>query len=64
MKGVRFVVDEKGKRTAVQIDLAEHAELWEDFYYCALARAREREPRETLQAVKARLQRKDRRAAD
>ena len=48
MKGVQFLTDEEGKRTAVLIDLKKHAELWEDFYERALARSREREPRETL----------------
>ena len=32
MKGAQFVVDEKGEKQAVLIDLAEWGELWEDFY--------------------------------
>jgi hypothetical protein len=55
MKGIEFVVDETGDRKAVLIDLAEHGELWEDFYDTLLAKAREREPRETLAEVKKRL---------
>lgn len=55
MKGVQFVVNEKGDRTAVVIDLREHAELWEDFYDRALARRRSKEPRETLGSLKRRL---------
>lgn len=57
MKGVQFVVDEKGQKTGVVIDLREYKELWEDFYDAALARGRHREPRETLAAVKRRLRR-------
>jgi hypothetical protein len=55
MKGVQFLIDEEGKKTAVLIDLKKHAELWEDFYNSALAQSREREPRETLESVKERL---------
>jgi hypothetical protein len=40
MKGIQFVVDEKGEKTAVLIDLQEHGELWEDFYDCLIAQAR------------------------
>ncbi len=57
MKGVQFVVDEKGQKTGVVIDLREYRELWEDFYDTALARARRREPRESLASVKGRLRR-------
>ena len=55
MKGVQFVVDERGKKTGVVIDLREYRELWEDFYDAVLARARRKEPRESLAAVKRRL---------
>lgn len=56
MKGVQFLVDENGDKTAVLIDLKKHSELWEDFYDRALARDRENEPRESLESVKKRLQ--------
>jgi len=55
MKGIEFVVDEAGDRRAVLIDLAEHGELWEDFYDTLLAKEREHEPRETLAEVKKQL---------
>src|SRR5262245_48971292 len=55
--GVRFLVDEDGRKTAVVIDLRENLELWEDFYDRALARQREGDPRESLDQVKARLRR-------
>ena len=57
MKGVRFLIDEKGEKTGVLIDLKENAELWEDFYDRVLARRRAREPRESLDVVKKRLRR-------
>jgi hypothetical protein len=61
VKGIQFVVDEHGEKTAVVIDLRKNAELWEDFYDRALADKREGEPRESLESVKERLQRGKRR---
>ena len=61
MNGVRFLVDERGKKTAVVIDLKKNAKLWEDFYDRALVRSRLREPRESLESVKERLKRGTRR---
>ena len=55
MKGVQFVVDEHGTKTAVVINLKRYSELWEDFYDSALAQARKKEPRESLASVKKRL---------
>ncbi len=57
MKGVQFVVDESGQKTAVVIDLRKHSEVWEDFYDSATAGARMHEPRESLEAVEKRLRR-------
>ena len=58
MKGVQFLVDQSGAKTAVLIDLRRNAELWEDVYDIALARERAAEPRESLAVVKRRLRRK------
>ncbi len=55
MKGVQFVVDDKGDKTAVVINLKQHSELWEDFYDSAVAQARENDPRESIASVKKRL---------
>lgn len=55
MKGVQFLVDDNGQKTAVVINLKRHSELWEDFYDSAVARTREQEPRESLESVKKRL---------
>jgi hypothetical protein len=32
MTGIQFVTDDKGRRTAVLIDLKKQRELWEDFW--------------------------------
>ncbi len=57
MRGVKFLVDKSGKKTAVVLDLRRNAALWEDVYDSALARSRAREPRESLASVRRRLQR-------
>ena len=56
MRGIQFLVDEEGQRTAVLIDLKKNAQLWEDFYDVALAKSRVKEPRESLESVANRLQ--------
>jgi hypothetical protein len=58
VKGVQFVVNDRGKKTAVMIDLKRHSELWEDFYDAAVARERQSEPRETLESVTKGLRRR------
>lgn len=58
MRGVQFLVDGEGERTAVLIDLKKNARLWEDFYDVALAKSRAAEPRESLESVKLRLRRR------
>ena len=55
MKGVQFVVDGSGRKTAVQIDLKKQGRLWEDFYDRALAKRRAAEPRESLENVRKRV---------
>ena len=55
MRGVRFLVDDEGQKTAVVIDLKKNAQLWEDFYDVALAKSRAKEPRESLERVRRRL---------
>ena len=58
MEGVSFVTDSRGKRIAVQLDLDKYGELWEDIYDSITAWERAREPRSSLEAVKARLRRR------
>jgi hypothetical protein len=58
MKGVQFVINERGEKTAVVIDLKKHSDVWEDFYDASVARQRVHEPRESLEAVKRQLRRR------
>ena len=57
MREIQFIVNEKGEKTAVVIDLKKCADLWEDFYDSVVAQRRASEPRESLDAVKKRLMR-------
>ena len=57
MQGVQYVMNDKGKKVAVMIDLEKYGELWEDFYDVMTARLRANEPRESLASVKKRLRR-------
>jgi hypothetical protein len=55
IKGVRFVTDARGNKVAVQLDLEEWGELWEDIYDGMLAKERSDEPVEFWDSVKDRL---------
>lgn len=44
MKGIQFVIGEKGEKTAVLIDLSEWGEIWEDIYDVLVSQARKDEP--------------------
>lgn len=53
MKGIQYLVDDEGKKTAVLIDLEEYGELWEDFKDILVSQSRGNEAEiswETLQA--------------
>jgi len=49
------VTDERGRKKAVMIDLKKHGRLWEDVYDAWVCESRKKEPRESLESVKARL---------
>jgi hypothetical protein len=55
MEGIQFVTDDKGRKTAVLIDLKKYGELWEDFYDSLIAKQRMNEPRESLEVVREKL---------
>lgn len=55
MKGIQYMTDDKGDKTAVVIDLKRHGDVWEDFYDSMLAFDRKDEPRESLDAVRKKL---------
>ena len=58
VSGVEFVVDNRGRKTAVLINLKQHGALWEDMFDALLVEKRRSEPRESLSAVKRQLARR------
>ena len=57
MNDIQYIVDEKGAKRAVILNLDKCADLWEDFYDSLVARRRANEPRESLDTVKKHLSR-------
>src|SRR5271170_5596725 len=43
MTGIQFLTDEKGRKTAVVIDLKRHRALWEDFWDGLVSESRRKE---------------------
>ena len=44
MKGMQFLINEVGEKTAAQIDLDQWGDLWEDFYDGMISHSRADEP--------------------
>jgi len=57
MNDIQYIVDDKGTKRAVIIDLDKFRDLWEDFYDSLIARSRADEHRESLNTVKKHLSR-------
>ncbi|PYS77265.1 MAG: hypothetical protein DMF70_16960 [Acidobacteria bacterium] len=55
VRGVQFVTDIEGHKTAVLLDLKEWGELWEDIYDNAIANERDGEPANSLGDFEAEL---------
>ncbi|MFZ5806488.1 MAG: hypothetical protein ACOY3I_04725 [Verrucomicrobiota bacterium] len=51
MSGIDFVIDTRGSKKAVVIDLKKYGKIWEDFYDVLVAQSRKHEPRESLHLV-------------
>lgn len=55
MTGIQYVTDEAGRKIAVQIDLREHADLWEEFEDVLISESRRGEESVSLDKVKAKF---------
>lgn len=53
MTGIQYISDEEGRRVAVQIDLRQHAALWEEFEDMVVSESRRNEESIPLDRVKA-----------
>ena len=56
MRGVQFVMDDAGHKTAVLIDLKEWGDLWEDIYDVLVSEARKGEPTVSWEELKAEME--------
>lgn len=56
MPGNEFLVDARGRRKSVVIDLGRHGALWEDVFDAYVAQQRRSEPRDSLAKVKKLVQ--------
>ena len=52
MPGIEFLVDARGRRKSVVIDLGRHGALWEDVFDAYVVQQRRSEPRDSLAKVK------------
>jgi hypothetical protein len=52
MRGVQFVTDDRGKKTAVLLDLTEWGEVWEDFFDVLVSESRKDEPTVSWEELK------------
>ena len=53
MKGIQYVMDDSGKRTAVLISLEEWGEIWEDICDILVSESRRGEPAISWEELKA-----------
>lgn len=61
MPGIDFLVDRKGRKKAVLIDLKKHKGLWEDLFDAYLAHQRRDEPRDSLAKLRRQVESKAKR---
>ena len=59
MTGIHYETDEEGRKVAVQIDLREHAKLWEEIEDVLISESRRNETSIPIEQVRARLIRSD-----
>jgi hypothetical protein len=55
MTGIQYITDDKGRKTAVVIDLKKYGGLWEDFWDGLVSQSRREEKGIPFEKVKAGL---------
>lgn len=55
MKGIQYLIDDTGKKTAVVIDLEEWGELWEDIFDILVSESRRDEPTVSWEELKTEM---------
>jgi hypothetical protein len=62
MKGIQYIIDDKGQKCAAVVDFDVYGHLWEDIHDILVVESRKREPRVKWENAKKRLrERKDKR---
>lgn len=56
MKGIQYLVDDQGKKTAVLIDLEEYGKLWEDFQDILVSKSRADETEISWEVLQAEME--------
>lgn len=64
MEGVKYIIDEKGQKKAVVVDLETFGDLWEDIHDLLVLESRKDEPCSKWKDVKKRLNIKTREKAN
>ena len=59
MRGIDYLVDERGRRKAAVIDLRAWGKLWEDFQDVLVSESRKNEPTVPWDELKAETERRD-----
>jgi hypothetical protein len=59
MKGIQFLVDDRGEKRSVLIDLDQWGDLWEDFYDAVVCQDRQDEEEISWQDLKQELASQD-----
>ena len=55
MEGIRYIINDKGEKKSVVIDLDSYGHLWEDIHDILIAESRKSEPRKKWEDVKKEL---------
>jgi hypothetical protein len=59
MRGIEYLVDDRGRKKAVVIDLKKWGKLWEDMYDAMIYEARKDEPTVPWEVLKAEMEEAD-----
>lgn len=54
-EGIQFIVNSRGEKTGVVIDLIKHSHIWEDFYDVLIVESRRGEPTQSWEDAKREL---------
>lgn len=62
MRGVEYLIDERGRKKAAVIDLRKWGKIWEDFQDVLVSESRKNEPTVSWESLKAEAEQEHERA--